>query len=53
MLEYLGEFEAARRVETAVKNVIKEGKIVTPDIRKDTAYGTKEFGKEVARRVRG
>ncbi|HNH30518.1 MAG TPA: isocitrate/isopropylmalate family dehydrogenase, partial [bacterium] len=39
MLEYLGEFEAARRVETAVKNVIKEGKIVTPDIRKDTAYG--------------
>ena len=53
MLEYLGEFEAARRVGTAVKNVIKEGKIVTPDIRKDTAYGTKEFGKEVARRVRG
>ncbi|HNL26268.1 isocitrate/isopropylmalate family dehydrogenase [bacterium] len=53
MLEYLGEFEAARRVETAVKNVIKEGKIVTPDIRKDTTYGTKEFGKEVARRVRG
>lgn len=53
MLEYLGEFEAARRVESAVKNVIKEGKIVTPDIRKDTTYGTKEFGKEVARRVRG
>ncbi|HNJ72453.1 MAG TPA: isocitrate/isopropylmalate family dehydrogenase, partial [bacterium] len=48
MLEYLGEFEAARRVETAVKNVIKEGKIVTPDIRKDTAYGTKEFGQLLA-----
>lgn len=53
MLEYLGEFDAARRVERAVKEVIKEGKIVTPDIRKDTTYGTKEFGKEVARRVRG
>ena len=51
MLEYLGEHEAAIRVEKAVRDVIKEGKFVTPDLNKKSTSGTKEFGAEVARRV--
>ena len=52
MLDYLGEFEAAKRVEKAVRDVIKEGKFVTPDLNKNSTSGTKEFGAEVARRVK-
>ena len=52
MLDYLGEFEAAKRVEKAVREVIKEGKFVTPDLNKNSTSGTKEFGAEVARRVK-
>jgi isocitrate/isopropylmalate dehydrogenase len=32
MLDYLGETEAAFRIETAVKNVLAEGKIRTYDL---------------------
>ena len=52
MLDYLGEFEAAKRVEKAGREVIKEGKFVTPDLNKNSTSGTKEFGAEVARRVK-
>ena len=52
MLDYLGEFEAAKRVEKAVREVIKEGRFVTPDLNKNSTSGTKEFGAEVARRVK-
>jgi isocitrate dehydrogenase (NAD+) len=32
MLRYLGEFSEADRVENALAAVIKEGKVVTPDL---------------------
>jgi isocitrate dehydrogenase (NAD+) len=51
MLEYLGELPAARRVETAVRTVIREGNFVTPDLKKDSRYGTQEMAEEIVRRV--
>lgn len=48
MLEHLGETEASQRLESAVAEVIREGKSVTYDMKpsKDdpTAVGTKEMG---------
>ncbi|MEM3452306.1 MAG: isocitrate/isopropylmalate dehydrogenase family protein [Candidatus Hadarchaeum sp.] len=47
LLRYLGELEAARRLEEAVARVIKEGKRVTYDLKPDpedpTAAGTSEM----------
>ena len=47
MLRHLGENEAADKVETAIANVIAEGKNVTYDLKADrndpTAVGTKEM----------
>ncbi len=46
MLEYIGETEAARRLENAVAQVIKEGKAVTYDFREPgdtTVVGTREM----------
>ncbi len=51
MLEYLGELSAARRVETAVREVIREGNCVTPDLKKDSRHGTQEMAGEIVRRV--
>jgi isocitrate dehydrogenase (NAD+) len=51
MLEYLGEVDAAKRLESAVAKVIKEGKDVTYDMkpRRDdpTAVGTREMGQAI------
>ncbi len=48
MLAHLGEADAARRLETAVADVIREGKSVTYDMKQDkndpTAVGTREMG---------
>jgi len=49
MLRYLGELEAADRVEKAVAKVIKEGKEVTYDLGGST--GTKEFADAVIREM--
>jgi len=47
MLQHLGEWEAARRLEEAVRTVIREGRRVTYDLKADrndpTAVGTKEM----------
>jgi len=47
MLEYLGETQAARRLEEAVRAVIREGRAVTYDLKPtrtdSTAVGTKEM----------
>ncbi len=52
MLEHMGELEAARRLESAVAAVIKEGKRVTYDMKPDrndpSAVGTKEMAEEIA-----
>jgi len=56
MLEHIGEEEAARRLDSAIKEVIKEGKFVTYDLKKDrndpTAVGTKQMAKAIIERLR-
>ena len=51
MLQYLGEEEAARRLESAVAAVIKEGKSVTYDLKQNrddpTAVGTREMAQAI------
>lgn len=49
MLRYLGELEAADRIERAVAKIIKEGKEVTYDLGGST--GTKEFADAVIREM--
>ncbi|ADU51276.1 isocitrate dehydrogenase (NADP) [Thermaerobacter marianensis DSM 12885] len=51
MLRYLGETEAADRVERAVAEVIAEGKTVTYDL--GGTAGTQEMARAIAERVRG
>ena len=47
MLDYLGEDDAARNLESAVAKVVAEGKSVTYDMKPDrndpTAVGTSEY----------
>jgi isocitrate dehydrogenase (NAD+) len=50
MLRHLGETSAADAVETAVRDVIAEGRTVTYDLGGST--GTREFGEAVAGRIR-
>lgn len=53
MLDYLGEADAARRLETAVATVIREGKDVTYDMKPHrddpTAVGTSEMADAIIR----
>ena len=53
MLDYLGETEAAKRLEGAIAQVIREGKSVTYDLKADrndkSAVGTREMGQAVIR----
>jgi len=55
MLRYLGETEAADRLERAVAQVIREGDQVTYDLKPDrndpTAVGTREMAEAIAARV--
>ena len=50
MLRHLGETDAATAVETAVRDVIAEGRTVTYDL--GGSAGTSEYADEVAARVR-
>src|SRR3989338_8534302 len=56
LLRYLGEEKAADRLEKAVSDVIREGKFVTYDMKKDrndpTAVGTKEMGEAIIRKLK-
>lgn len=55
MLEHLGEFEAAQKLDQAVADVIAEGKDVTYDLKKDrndpTAVGTKEMAEAICKKM--
>ena len=55
MLRYINEEKAADRLENALKEVIKEGKYVTYDLKKDrndpSAVGTKEMADEIIRKM--
>lgn len=56
MLRYLGEEEAATRLENAVKDVLKDGKFVTYDLKKDrndpTAATTSGMADAIIARMR-
>ena len=47
MLEYIGEQEAAKRIERALARVIEKGEKVTKDINPDKFLGTAEFADAV------
>ncbi len=55
MLRHLKEEKAAERLEMAVRDVIKEGKFVTYDLKADrndpTAVGTQEMAEAICRRI--
>lgn len=51
MLEHLGEIAAARKIEQAVREVIREGDKVTPDLRKDSPYGTSDIADAIIARL--
>ena len=57
MLDYLGEKDAAKRLEAAVSKVILEGKNVTYDMKPHrddpTAVGTKEMAEAIIRAMNG
>jgi isocitrate dehydrogenase (NAD+) len=43
MLDDIGEFDAAKRIENAVAKVVEEGKHVTRDINPESKISTQEF----------
>jgi isocitrate dehydrogenase (NAD+) len=55
MLRHLKEFEAAKRLETAIEAVIEEGKEVTADMKADrkdlTAVGTRQAADAIIRKL--
>ncbi|HOP08866.1 MAG TPA: isocitrate/isopropylmalate family dehydrogenase, partial [Candidatus Methanofastidiosa archaeon] len=57
MLRHIGETEASIELEKAVADVIREGKDVTFDLKRDrkdpTAVGTKEMAKAIIRKIGG
>ena len=56
MLEFLGEIDAARRLQHAVAETIAEGRFVTYDLKPNrddpTAVGTREMGQAIIRALR-
>jgi len=55
MLDHIGESNAAKRLENAVSQVIKEGKAVTYDLKQDrndpTAVGTLEMAEAIVKKL--
>jgi len=51
MLEHLGELEAARRVEQAVRDVIREGVDLTPDLKKGSTFGTDHLADAIVKKL--
>jgi len=47
MLKYLGQNDAANKMQKAIENVINEGKHVTPDLNPDSGCGTVEMGQAI------
>jgi len=55
MLEYIGEVDAARKLENALAGVMEEGKSVTYDFKKEgdsSIVGTKEMGEAIIQWLR-
>ncbi len=47
MLQYLGENEVAKRIQTALEKVVDDGGLVTPDLNPDSKAGTIEMGEAI------
>jgi isocitrate dehydrogenase (NAD+) len=56
MLQHIGELAAGIRLEKAVRDVIREGKYVTYDLKADrndpTAVGTREMAEAICRKLK-
>jgi isocitrate dehydrogenase (NAD+) len=52
MLRHLREEDAARRIEDAVAETIREGKYVTRDLNRTSGVGTKEMTAEIIRKLK-
>lgn len=51
MLEHLGELQAARRIERAVREVIRESRSVTPDLGGASPCGTAQMAEAIVARL--
>lgn len=51
MLDYVGEVDAAIRIEKAIANVLEKGDTVTRDLNSKKFVGTKEFGEAVIKEL--
>jgi isocitrate dehydrogenase (NAD+) len=51
MLDYLGEEKKAKKVETAIANVIADGKFITRDINPEKYVGTDQFADSVIKEL--
>lgn len=51
LLEHLGEMSAARKIEAVVREVVSEGRYVTPDLRPGSGVNTQAMADELVRRV--
>jgi len=51
MLEHLGEVDAARRIEQAVREVIREGVYLTPDLKKGSTHGTDDLADAIVKKL--
>ncbi|MCA9734810.1 isocitrate/isopropylmalate dehydrogenase family protein [candidate division KSB1 bacterium] len=52
LLQHVGEFKAAKAIDTTIHEMVAEGKYVTPDINPKTKCGTREMGSELIARVK-
>jgi len=51
MMEHIGELAAARRIEQAVREVIREGKYVTPDLNPESTCGTAQMAEAICAKI--
>ena len=51
MLEYLGEFETANKIEKALYSVLKEGRFLTKDLKGNSS--TQEFTNAIINKLKG
>jgi isocitrate dehydrogenase (NAD+) len=52
LLRHIGEFDRAQRIETALEDVIREGKHITRDLNPETGVGTVEMTDAIIERLK-
>ncbi|BBL73017.1 isocitrate/isopropylmalate dehydrogenase family protein [Methylomagnum ishizawai] len=51
MMEHIGELAAARKIEQAVREVIRAGKYVTPDLNPESTCGTAQMAEAICAKI--